>query len=1463
MSRRALLLAIAEYDPLPVIPYVENDNSRLRSALLRAGYRSEHIIIEGAGAGRQRTRELTTSRLRSSICDFLDDAKNNDEILIYFSGHGIELDGRRVLLPQDFSPKHSDADGGMVTEAFIATYARGSKARSVVILIDACRESTHYELVPGKTALRLATDDGRHTSENFQVSDSPTITILYSCDTGEQSARDRHGEDCSAFTRAFSEVVELEQGPSDLEKICAETRRRLTIYSHGRQSLAVSGFFGRHGPWEKLVIKEDEAARFRERLSQSEWVRILEDSGLFKKVAASLPSFATQLRALAVRAEQHFHEANQQLPMQRWRDAIVWQRQAARTYHVFLSGNDDETVPAVEAAVLLAVPFVYETVLAVAEARLAASGALPDPEAARTFDYLTSAWLNAWRNSDVAVMRRALLSQSKLEAADDFSCWSLVHFCHASGEMWDAQGGREGRTGWVFDAISALVAPAPLSEVMDDHRVCEVLSAARLLRFARLMFASFDDVTLDTAGNNRLLDAEVSTGEFDTQLVLNEVRLAHILNMASQLALDPRRMPPLLGEHVGIDVVLSARWIGSQLSRAEWHGRSPLEASSRAGARRWFDLKLDCPNDALDAALLEVVNSLEGYRTRLLQRQDIHFEAVHNILPAGFTANRLNAAPSGWRPVRPPLRFELDRSRIISLLMGHQLYGESWPALREVYQNALDACRYRRAMEDLSTHDGTSPGRNYRGAILLRFGCDEGRRFVECVDNGIGMADHHIRRLFAYAGRRFTDSHEFHIDRARWDEAGIKFYSNSRFGVGVLSYFMLAEELDIATHRWVPPVHPGFVPVRARVLGTGSLFRTEASIDPSRLIDSYGTAVRLFLREDAPNDDSLLQTIISWLCVPEVAVAIKMESGQNFEFTEGQPTPAFISAMGNVLLPVRGSEDSHGAPRLYLAPCFEESSDYRKDQVVLVDGIATLLFGRPWGRELIVNLKEELRSTLTVDRRRVELTRLEAKPVHRWLGQAGGAALASWGEPGFIKLHRTLRGLPSEVTISADLAFRSLREPVTVTVPKLNIVWPLSSAGISDVDTEIALELLNASRRNAMAEVRSYPERTEFTELEGLLLNSGGATHAVASKVLAARLIDLSEAGLDTPAALLRAALFDTRDCQRFYPTGCAPILTSLNRSGRIGVSDVLLWIERGCTVVVDTAREMAKRWPNIVSFDFDRLGYIDPMCRRLLKLAGSDSLSWLALAYFGASENIKIDAVLELARSVAQYGVEVPDLCSPPSGISLDSQEYEFLRQSLLELQNIARYDFAGLQYGIGTFIGPDYEKNHRMEEEFVRRKLISDFFQRGVDPEILTRDQRLLASIGREGEPPFRRSLFLRDIFEFWHHRKLKSLRELAVEAYSLEDLGFDVNLGNLLNVDGKTLDRFEELNLGEYGSFIMVRLFSAVNENWAISIWDLGLLAAAERIDPARLLPLIDLLESAGGDVAYCREFLRFCG
>ena len=149
------------------------------------------------------------------------------------------------------------------------------------------------------------------------------------------------------------------------------------------------------------------------------------------------------------------------------------------------------------------------------------------------------------------------------------------------------------------------------------------------------------------------------------------------------------------------------------------------------------------------------------------------------------------------------VRFRLAEDRVQELLMGEQLYGDPALAIRELYQNALDACRYREARTEylrrtrdfdrrLGRPDPVQPGRR-RG----------GRPYLDCVDNGIGMGVRELSEVFAQAGVRLGDLPEFLEEQAEWArlDPPVQLFPNSRFGIGVLSYFMLAEEITVDTCR--------------------------------------------------------------------------------------------------------------------------------------------------------------------------------------------------------------------------------------------------------------------------------------------------------------------------------------------------------------------------------------------------------------------------------------------------------------------------------------------------------------------------------------------------------------------------------------------------------------------------------------------------------------------------------------
>jgi len=93
---------------------------------------------------------------------------------------------------------------------------------------------------------------------------------------------------------------------------------------------------------------------------------------------------------------------------------------------------------------------------------------------------------------------------------------------------------------------------------------------------------------------------------------------------------------------------------------------------------------------------------------------------------------------------------------------------------------------------------------------------------------------------------RLADLPEFLEEQAEWArlDPPVQLYPNSRFGIGVLSYFMLADELTVETCRMGRDGQAG-ERLRVSIAGPGSLFRIQ-DLGPGT---ETGTTVRLHLRE--------------------------------------------------------------------------------------------------------------------------------------------------------------------------------------------------------------------------------------------------------------------------------------------------------------------------------------------------------------------------------------------------------------------------------------------------------------------------------------------------------------------------------------------------------------------------------------------------------------------------------------
>jgi hypothetical protein len=128
-GRVALVIGNSAYAHVPSLPNPAHDAGDVAGALERLGFAVKTVT------------DANFDRMRRSLLEFGRAAQSAEMAVLYYAGHGVEIDGNNWLLPTDVELKY-DADAG--TEAIglpmAIQAAAGAKTLGLVIL-DACRNN--------------------------------------------------------------------------------------------------------------------------------------------------------------------------------------------------------------------------------------------------------------------------------------------------------------------------------------------------------------------------------------------------------------------------------------------------------------------------------------------------------------------------------------------------------------------------------------------------------------------------------------------------------------------------------------------------------------------------------------------------------------------------------------------------------------------------------------------------------------------------------------------------------------------------------------------------------------------------------------------------------------------------------------------------------------------------------------------------------------------------------------------------------------------------------------------------------------------------------------------------------------------------------------------------------------------------------------------------------------------------
>jgi len=133
------------------------------------------------------------------------------------------------------------------------------------------------------------------------------------------------------------------------------------------------------------------------------------------------------------------------------------------------------------------------------------------------------------------------------------------------------------------------------------------------------------------------------------------------------------------------------------------------------------------------------------------------------------------------------VRLTLDYKAVTDLLMGEHIYGSPRYGLREILQNAIDACK---TMEE--TAEGMDEYRIQSYEPFIVISLDQDRNTVSVLDNGTGMTLDILRKYFLNVGISYYRSDDYLLQGRRYLPIG-------HYGIGFLACFMLSNSVRVIT----------------------------------------------------------------------------------------------------------------------------------------------------------------------------------------------------------------------------------------------------------------------------------------------------------------------------------------------------------------------------------------------------------------------------------------------------------------------------------------------------------------------------------------------------------------------------------------------------------------------------------------------------------------------------------------
>jgi hypothetical protein len=181
---------------------IGNDTYKYAEPLRNAREDARAMAAELKGFGYEVSLHLDQSQksMQAALRDFRDKVNTGDEVLFYFSGHAVEIEGKNFLTPVDAIGINQNqlADDSIDLKSAVLDPLTTKKVKLTLALIDACRDNPFL-----KNASTRSTSNSRGLAPTTPATGQ---LIVYSAGSG-QTALDRLGPDDKDKNGVFTRVL--------------------------------------------------------------------------------------------------------------------------------------------------------------------------------------------------------------------------------------------------------------------------------------------------------------------------------------------------------------------------------------------------------------------------------------------------------------------------------------------------------------------------------------------------------------------------------------------------------------------------------------------------------------------------------------------------------------------------------------------------------------------------------------------------------------------------------------------------------------------------------------------------------------------------------------------------------------------------------------------------------------------------------------------------------------------------------------------------------------------------------------------------------------------------------------------------------------------------------------------------------------------------------------------------------